>query len=336
MTKTKKSTLRAILLVLSVALIMAGCSSNLKNNPALEDSHPEATIQESASASSLPENQMEYQGEIYQRRENLTTVLFLGLDKFEHTEKKIGYTNNIQSDFLILAILDSNDNSCSLLHLNRDTMTPIRRLGIGGGPAGTFVGQLALAHTYGSGGSDSANNAVKAVSTLLGGVQIDHYITLTMNAVSVINDAIGGVTLTVLEDFGDIAPELKKGETVTLMGEESLLYVRMRAGIADQSNLNRMERQRQYLYAFYEKLMASSQADDSFLTKTLWKISDDFQSDCSTSVLDKLWKKISNAKLMPIRTIDGEAIKGTEYMEFYVDENSLQNTILDLFYEKIG
>lgn len=336
MTKTRNGALRAILLALSVVLILTGCSSERKYIPDPEASLTEVVLSETATEQTLPGNQVEYHGELYERRDDITTLLLLGLDKFEHTQQSIGYTNKMQSDFLILVILDRKSNTCNLLHLNRDTMTKIRRLGIGGSAAGTFTGQLALAHTYGSGGSDSAINATKAVSTLLGGNRIDHYITLTMDAVAIINDALGGVPVTVLEDFGDIAPDLKKGETVVLKGEESLIYVRVRGGIGDQSNLSRMERQRQYLYAFYEKLMDAYKADQSFLTKTLWKVSDDFTSDCSTNALEGLWLEMSEAELQPIRTIDGKAVKGDEFIEFYPDEESLQETILELFYQKVS
>ena len=125
---------------------------------------------------------------------------------------------------------------------------------------------MALAHTYGSGGSDSCLNAVKAVSRLLGGVKIDHYMTLTMDGVGKINNLVGGVTVTMLEDFSELDPAMKKGETVTLKGEQALLYVRTRQGIGDQSNLSRMERQRQYLESFYGKLMEANRKIDGFLS----------------------------------------------------------------------
>ena len=44
-----------------------------------------------------------------------------------------------------------------------------------------MTGQLALAHTYGSGEEDSCENTVLAVENLLYGVGIDHYVSLTMD-----------------------------------------------------------------------------------------------------------------------------------------------------------
>ena len=116
------------------------------------------------------------------------------------------------------------------------------------------TGQLALAHTYGSGGSDSSLNAVKAVSNLLGGVKIDHYMTLTMDAVGKINDLVGGVTLTIPEDYTSIDPSFKKGATVTLKGEQAEKYVRYRDITETGSNEGRMERQTQFIQALFGQM----------------------------------------------------------------------------------
>lgn len=57
---------------------------------------------------------------------------------------------------------------------------------------------------------------------LLYGVEIDHYISLMMDGVAVLNDLAGGVTLKVMDDFGAFDPALVQGETVTLRGEQAL------------------------------------------------------------------------------------------------------------------
>lgn len=284
----------------------------------------------------IPQDALEYNGEYYVPRKDLQTILIMGLDKYEREESTFAYTNKMQSDFLLLAIIDEEAKTCDLLHLNRDTITEIRRLGIGGSETGTFEGQLALAHTYGSGGSDSCLNAVKAVSNLLGGVKIDHYMTLTMDAVAKINDLVGGVTLTLLEDFSDMDPAMQKGEEITLKGEQALLYVRARQGIGDNSNLSRMERQQQYLNAFYGKLMEANKKVDGFLSSTLLKVNDDFMSDMTVNQLDAMSELLEVCTVNPIVSIDGKAIKGEEFIEFYVDEDSLKETVISLFYERLN
>lgn len=327
--------LRAAVLALSILTFTAflnGCGRKADQVPPTE---PALTIgQDVSSEPAVPQDAVEWNGAYYVPKKGLQTILIMGLDKYERPEASIAYTNTMQSDFLLLAVMDEDAEQCNLLHLNRDTMTEIQRLGFGGADTGRFVGQLALAHTYGSGGSDSCLNAVKAVSHLLGGVKIDHYMTLTMDGVGKINDLVGGVTVTLLEDFSELDPAMKKGETVTLKGEQALYYVRTRQGIGDQTNLSRMERQRQYLEAFYIKLMEANRKVDGFLSSSLLKVNDDFESDCTVNQLDALSDVLERCKVMPIQTIEGQAVQGEEFIEFYVDEASLQETIMTLFYEK--
>ena len=91
-----------------------------------------------------------YNGTAYAKKEDLETVLLLGVDKFEG-ETPEGYLNNQQADFLLLLVMDKQHETCTPIQLNRDTMTQIQILGVTGEPEGTFTGQLALAHTYGRG-----------------------------------------------------------------------------------------------------------------------------------------------------------------------------------------
>ena len=108
-----------------------------------------------------------YNGGWYARRD-VETVLVMGVDKYaDDAAAEDGYTNQEQADFLLLLVVDRTAGVCRVLPLNRDTMTEITALGLAGEQVGTFNGQLALSHTYGSGGLDSARNTGRAVSSLL-------------------------------------------------------------------------------------------------------------------------------------------------------------------------
>ena len=118
-----------------------------------------------------------YGGKLYAQRQDLESVLIMGVDKYEDQMNDEGYSNNQQSDFIMLLVMDKTNNSYSVLHINRDTMTDIPTLDIYGDPSGSVYGQLALAHTYGKGGNDSCRNSVKAVSNYLFGVNRPLYCT---------------------------------------------------------------------------------------------------------------------------------------------------------------
>lgn len=271
-------------------------------------------------------------GKCYVPNKDLEAVLLIGVDKYEAQTQGEGYNNTQQSDFLLLLLMDKQSKTCKALHINRDTMTDIPVLGVRGEKAGTIKGQLALAHTYGSGGLDSCRNTVEAVSNLLYGVKIDHYIAFTMDAVAKINDLAGGVTVTVQDDMTSVSPDMYKGATVTLNGDMALAYVRARGQLEDSSNLRRMERQRQYMKELRSAMTAKTESDETFILKALNSVSKYMTSDCTINQLSRMydhWKIYADSSIL---TMEGEAKKGAEFMEFYPDDNALRQLVANLFY----
>lgn len=333
--KLRETLLRAGSLALSIFLTVILCTACGRTEQAAGSEAAAAAPNVSAQPEmpTIPDNAVKYEDEYYVPKEGLQTILMMGLDKFEREISTIAYTNKMQSDFLMLVIIDEKEQVCDLLHLNRDTMTEIPMLGLKGANTGSLTGQLALAHTYGSGGSDSCINAVRAVSGFLKGIKIDHYMTLTMDGVGKLNDMVGGVTLTLMDDLTEYDPAMVQGAEMTLKGDQALYYVRARKDVGDNTNLRRMERQRQYLEEFYNRLMEKNRQDDEFLASAVMKIGDDFETDCTVNQLDKLSDLMEICTVRPIVTIPGEAVQGEEFIEFYADEEALAQTVINLFYE---
>lgn len=274
-----------------------------------------------------------YNGAWYARRE-LETVLVMGVDKYAADTETDSYVNQEQADFLLLLVLDRNAGVCTALPLNRDTMTEITALGLAGERTGSFTGQLALAHTYGSGGLDSAHNEGRAVSTLLYGTEIDHVMAFTMDAVPVLTDAVGGVPVVVEDDFSAITDQLPMGQEVTLRGDLALTFVRGRGSMGgEKTNLNRMARQNAYLQGLYRQLQGAAQ-DEGFLTQLLLELSPYLDTDCTAAQLNDLYQTVVQDRLEVLDAPAGEAVEGSEFMEFYVDEDALRQTVIDLFYEQ--
>ncbi len=271
-------------------------------------------------------------GRYYIPNKNLDITLLIGVDKYTSQTQEESYNNSQQSDFLMLLIMDKKNEICTALHLNRDTMAEIPILGVRGENAGTITGQLALAHTYGSGGIDSCRNTAKAVSNFLYGVRIDRFVAFTMDAVAKINDLVGGVTVTILDDMTTVSSEMKKGASVTLKGDMALSFVRARSSLEDSSNLRRMERQRQYLAELRKNLSAKMQSSDAFLMDVLETVSPYMTSDCTVDQLSQLYDRWDLYADGGIMTIDGEAKLGSEFMEFYPDEAALKQQMIELFY----
>lgn len=321
----------AVVLVLLAGMLLLQRWENTQDAP-VSSSGPSSAVE-----ADVPVDGREityYNGTAYAKREDLETVLLLGVDKFEG-ETPEGYLNNQQADFLLLLVMDKQHETCTPIQLNRDTMTEIQILGVTGEPAGTFTGQLALAHTYGSGEEDSCENTVLAVSNLLYGMEIDHYVSLTMDGVALLNDLVGGVTVEVLDDFSGIDESLVQGETVTLQGQQALTYVRSRGGLEDSSNLHRMERQRQYLSALQQQLKQASQQDSGFTLDALLQLNEYMVSDCTVNQLSDLGDSLAAYQVSDILTTPGDAQEGEEFMEFTVDEAALQQLVMDVFYEPV-
>lgn len=329
----KKSRLRkaAILILLFACFLGAFSAIGLWENHQREQAlASQAQIDDAARR--RREGWIEVDGQWYAPRTDLETLLVIGVDKMEPLVSSGSYNNDGQADFLLLTIFDKTAKTTTILHINRDTMTDIPILGVTGEPAGTIFGQLALAHTYGDGLEDSCENTVKAVSMLLDGVKIDHYVGMTMGAVPLLNDMVGGVTVTVLDDFTGIDDSLVKGETITLQGEQALHYVRIRRGLEDSTNLNRMKRQQQYLAALTEKI--ESLGDDfSPSFSQLDQLSEYIVSDCTIQQLSDISKRYAGYEMAEeMEDIKGEARQGTEFVEYYPDEAALQQQVLSLFY----
>lgn len=300
-----------LLLVLMISVCFSGCG----DTASAEITQPAPTVASMETTSP---------------RKDLETILVMGLDKNERSEMLEGYVNKTQSDFLLLLVIDRENRSINSLQINRDIMTEITRLGVFGGSAGKYIAQIALAHAYGSGGSDSALNAVKAVSNFLGGVKIDHYMTFTMDSVALVNDMVGGVTVFIEDDFSEMDPSLVQGQEITLKGEQALHFVRGRSNVADGTNLNRMARQRQYMMGLYEKIMAAAAQDEAFPEKLVKKLADAFDTDLSVYQLDSLFDTLLECKMGEILTIEGENVRG-EFMEFYADPDSVAQAVQTLF-----
>ena len=204
----------------------------------------ESTLDKAGNVGSEQENSrisgnILYESEWYMPKDSLESILILGIDK--RTDGTEDRQESEQADFLVLVVMDKEADSYRILHINRDTMTDIPQTDIFGEVYSHMRGQLTLAHTYGNDDKLRCRNVVNTVENLLYGINIDHYLSMTMDAVSILNDSIGGVTLQLMDDFTELDESFVKDAVVTLKGEQALTYVRARSSLEDSSNLHRME-----------------------------------------------------------------------------------------------
>ena len=271
-------------------------------------------------------------GRTWRRKTNLESYLFLGIDTLGKAEGTQSYVAGGQADAQILLVVDHTARTWQMLQINRDSMVQVPVLSMMGTVPYTIRQQIALAHAYGNGREQSCENNVKAVSMLLGDQPIDGYLSLTMGGVGVLVDLVGGVTLTLASDLSAIDPALTQGATVTLNGEQALAYVHTRQNVDDQTNLARMDRQRQFLRAFEEQ---ARQMDPSFALDAYQAAEDYIVTNLSSGRAVNLAGQLQQYTQLPVLTIAGENTVEDGYWAYELDQDSLQQTILQLFYQEI-
>ena len=272
-----------------------------------------------------------YNGRTYRQRPGLETYLVMGVDTSGAGLGVNSYAGGGQADVQMVVVLDNINQTWQMLQLNRDSIVQVPVRGVHGDIVAYDNEQLALAYYYGDGREQSCENTVLTVSTLLNGQTIDGYVAVNMDAVGIITDMVGGVTLTVTSDFSAIDPSLVEGETVTLYGDQALTYVRSRYNIDDETNLARMARQRQYLVALEEKLR---QQDGEFVASAYQELSDDMVTNIGSGTAVDIADRLQEYTELPLLTIDGENVVEGEHWAYHLDEDSLQQTILQLFYQE--
>ena len=193
-----------------------------------------------------------------------------------------------------------------------------------------------MQYAYAGGGKKSAEATCKAVSNLLYGVKVDRYCALDLNSISKLNDAIGGVTVDVIETLDE---ELVEGKRVTLHGEQAETYVRNRFHDKSGGNDYRMERQKQYFREYVKTFIKKMKADITLPLDVFSSISDDMNTNIKTSEFVKLVSSFIKCDLSDDVYLSepGENVfnETTSHDEFIVDDKAMFDLVLKTFYKKV-
>ena len=280
----------------------------------------------------------EYNGKKYQYNNRVTTLLYAGLDSFDELKQTATYGDKARADSIMLIVLDEVSKKMSVVAINRDTMTEVHRFSRKGDDLGVYVTHLGYAYTNGDGGEASCENLKTAVSTLFNNLPIDGYMVSNQTSIVMINDLVGGVTVTVPND--DLAakyPELTTGNVVTLDESNVRAYVQQRDTAVDFSNEGRIERQKSFVLSFMDEFGTMVKEDASSVWDSLEACSDWMQTDITKNKYLSLADAFSNTNLTPdsYYILEGEDQLGELHDEFYYDEDALQELIIKLFYREI-
>lgn len=268
------------------------------------------------------------------RKRDLTNILVMGVDWADIEEGSSSARYGGQADFLLLLTLDRENRTVSTLQLDRDTMTPVKIYGPFGDYTGKRTEQICLAHAYGDTEADSCRNTVWAVSTLLGGIPIDAYVSLDMESISVLNDALGGITVTLEDDFTQLDPAMAQGATLTLQGKQAEYYVRGRMGIGEGTNLSRMQRQQLFIQAVGDRIVEEMNRDLDFVGMLFDGLSEHMTTNLNRGELINTAYESRAYQRLDTRNLAGRHGVGEDgFMEFWLDEDALGSLLANTFFE---
>lgn len=270
----------------------------------------------------------------YRERE-LTHILLMGVDWEEISQSNSSQRYNGQADFLLLLTIDQKNKTVSTLQIDRDTIADVRIYGIFGNYAGTRRQQICLAHAYGETEKECCENVVWAVSNLLGGIPIDSYVSLDMESIAILNDALGGITVTLEDDFSHLDAAMTQGTTLTLHGKQAEYYVRGRMGIGAGSNASRMQRQRVFMQAVGDLFVTGMSQSMEFAASLFDQLSDHMVTNIDRGwFIDKAYASSAYQRLEN-RTLAGSHQIGSDgFVEFWADEDALGSYLTDTFFIK--
>lgn len=306
--------------------------ANITRFPVLQQSGGEGDLPE------LEEGQIAYHGKVYEYNEDLLVFLCLGIDSRQDIKKEKVPGEGGQADTVILAVIDQKAKTLKVINISRDTMTKVGFYDTNGLYLYDKEAQLALQYAYGDGREKSCELMEQAVSNLFYGIPIHGYAAIDIKAVSQLNDAVGGVEVTVIEDLSRFTPDLALGNTLTLTGRQALHYVQERQVETEELGANnlRIERQKQYLMAFFAKVKEGTKKDimlpvELFNTASrhmITSITADQAAYLSTIVLECVFGEDDMV------SVQGEVEKEDVYEEFHVDEQALYDLIVNVFYRE--
>ncbi|MCD8365043.1 MAG: LCP family protein, partial [Clostridiales bacterium] len=284
------------------------------------------------------ETEVVWEGKIWRRSSHVKAILCMGVDRSnELTESRsLAAGDEVgQADGIFLLAWDSARGQIRLLMIPRDTMTEISIFNEDGSLQSKEENHLTLAYAYGDGRETSCENVVESVSGLLFGLPIESYLAVDIQVIGILNDAVGGVTVTVpTAGMEKVDPAFVQGETITLHGSQAERFVRYRdTGVAN-SALMRMNQHRQFIHGFFDAVSEQAGEDGGIVGRLFEQIEDDMVTNMRKEEYLKVTLDVLAGEGIPedgYYTLPGIGLTTDRYDEYYADLRKTVPVLLELF-----
>lgn len=305
----------------------------------------EGTVSEGTSAVNtenypdLSQSEVTWNGKQYKRNTYIKPILVLGVDNAGSMHEAKEYGEAGQCDGVFLIAQDTARNQVKLLMIPRDTMTDVLELNPITGVIEPFTDHLSLSYCFGDGMESSCENSRTAVQNLLMNFQIDSYMAIDTTVIAGVNDAVGGVTVTIPTEGMTVSdPAFVYGETITLHGQQAERFVRYRDINIDNSAISRMGQHRQYISGFYKAVREKSRTDSNIINE----LYDTFHDYMITNMSKDTYLKMALDVLQQgdfdensMLSLPGYGTSTETFDEYYADKDSVVDIMLSMFYREI-
>lgn len=307
-----------------------------KRSEALETSRRDAqtAVEKSESEEDASVETITYDGVTYRYKEDIRSYLLMGIDKTTAAEKDNAGRSG-QADTITLLVRDERKKKLKILEIPRDTMTQIEVYDAQGKSLGMTEDHINIQYAYGDGRGSSCRLMTEAVSNLLYQIPVHGYCAMMMNGIAVLNDAVGGVTVTVpQEGFSFEGQQYEPGTEVILSGAMAESFVRYRDTDESLSSMKRMENQNVFLEAWMCQAQEAASKDAGFAARLYMALEPYLVTDMGNDLFAELLQDAS-AFEKEKQMLPGSGSAGEHFDEYHVDENALYELVLEMFYEEV-
>lgn len=335
MKKWKKAVLIVISVLLAIVLAVGGTMLYLVNKGQDEmlEANLNVVVPEQIPAEVQDDGDyIVYNGSTYRYNKNITSLLFMGVDKRSFDDENEEGTGG-QVDVIVMIAIDTQNHKMTMVAVPRDTITEVALYT----PSGHYTGmkdmQVSMAYAYGDGKETSCDNTVSSVRRIFYNIPVKTYYALDLDGIAALNDAVGGVDVVSPETIGNFV----ESESYHLEGQQAERFVRDRDKSQIDSSLKRLERQKVYARGFLSTMTASIKQDITSAVSVFNESAPYSCTNLNAAKVSYLAKEVAFGGGMSTEmvSIPGEISYDGELARYAIDEKAFFEQFLSVYYEKM-
>lgn len=337
MQKWKKAIIIAVSVLLVLVITVGTTFIILKNigYGELFDKNVNVLVPDSVNAAIQDDGDyIVYNGNTYKYNKDVTTMLFMGVDKRSLDGMNEQGTGG-QADVIVLMALDIKNRKFSMITVPRDTMAEIALYSPEGSYVGMKTAQICLAYAYGDGKETSCDNMVSAVRRIFYNIPIKTYYALDLDGIAAVNDSVGGVDVVSPETIA----EFVEGGQYHLEGMQAEHFVRTRDKVNVDAAMKRLERQKVYASSFMGKMINNIKQNPASAVSIFNGAAPYSCTNLNASRVSYLATELAFGGSMStqIISVPGEVSydEATKLARYDIDEGGFFEQFLSVYYEKM-